>query len=37
MCQRCAPLPAGVRDDFHRFLPFSGEVTHAAVIGKLVF
>jgi hypothetical protein len=23
--------------DFHRFSPLSGEVTHAAVIGKLVF
>ena len=25
------------RDDFHRFPPFSGEVTHEAMIGKTVF
>ncbi len=25
------------RDDFHRFPPFSGEVTHEAMIGKPVF
>jgi uncharacterized protein (TIGR02118 family) len=25
------------RDDFHKFPPFHGEVTHEAMIGKLVF
>jgi hypothetical protein len=25
------------RGDFRRFPPFSGEVTHEAVIGKMVF
>jgi len=25
------------REDFHRFPPFSGEVTHEAMAGKLVF
>jgi hypothetical protein len=25
------------RGDFHRFPPFSGEVTHKAMIGKVVF
>ena len=25
------------RDDFHNFPPFSGEVTHEAMIGKVVF
>jgi hypothetical protein len=25
------------REDTHRLSPLSGEVTHAAVIGKLVF
>jgi hypothetical protein len=25
------------RDDFHKFPPFSGEVTHEAMIGKMVF
>ena len=25
------------REDFHRFPPFSGEVTHEAMTGKLIF
>ena len=25
------------RDDFHRFPPFDGEVTHEAMSGKMVF
>jgi hypothetical protein len=25
------------RDDFHRFPPFDGEVTHEAMTGKIVF
>jgi hypothetical protein len=30
--------PGGsAREDSHHFSPLSGEVTHAAVIGKLVF
>jgi uncharacterized protein (TIGR02118 family) len=28
---------ARAREDFHRFPPFSGEVTHEAMIGKVVF
>jgi hypothetical protein len=31
-CARSSP-----RGDFRRFPPFSGEVTHEAVIGKMVF
>jgi hypothetical protein len=25
------------RDDFHRFPPFDGEVTHEAMSGKIIF
>ena len=31
------PTLSAARDDFHRFPPFSGEVTHEAMIGKVVF
>jgi uncharacterized protein (TIGR02118 family) len=32
-----SPARRRARDDFHRFPPFSGEVTHEAMIGKVVF
>lgn len=28
---------AQARDDFHRFPPFEGEVTHEAMVGKVIF
>jgi uncharacterized protein (TIGR02118 family) len=32
-----SPARREARDDFHHFPPFSGEVTHEAMIGKVVF
>jgi hypothetical protein len=31
------PTLSAARGAFHRFPPFSGEVTHEAMIGKVVF
>jgi uncharacterized protein (TIGR02118 family) len=31
-----SPVRRRARDDFHRFPPFSGEVTHEAMSGKVV-
>ena len=28
---------AQARDDFHRFPPFDGDVTHEAMVGKVIF
>jgi len=35
--RHCARSLVVARGDFRRFPPFSGEVTHEAVIGKMVF
>ncbi|HEX4826770.1 MAG TPA: hypothetical protein VFV12_00970 [Xanthobacteraceae bacterium] len=35
--RHCARPLGAARGDFHRFPPFSGEVTHEAMIGKVVF
>ena len=32
-----SPARAQARDDFHRFPPFEGEVTHEAMVGKVIF
>jgi hypothetical protein len=37
MCQRCARLAAPSAVTFTASPPFSGEVTHEAMIGKVVF
>jgi hypothetical protein len=35
--RHCARRVGAARGDFHRFQPLSGEVTHAAMIGRAVF
>lgn len=32
-----SPARSAARDDFHRFPPFAGEVTHEAMTGKVIF
>ncbi len=32
-----SPARAQARDDFQRFPPFDGEVTHEAMVGKVIF
>jgi hypothetical protein len=32
-----SPARRRARDDFHKFPPFRGEVTHEAMIAKMVF
>ena len=32
-----SPARREARDDFHRFPPFEGEITHEAMQGKLIF